>query len=186
MMRFMKSSGCILLSTIQYLAGVFIKLVLGIAAILALIVLVIYVTADSTKPEMVPRLDTLVATFNGYGISYYQDQDWCESVRVESAEYANSTASTCGVGDEKTPFDESGVALFAKAREAAKKAKIAPIRLSVESSQGNVSFAQIDLSCFLCYASYIYSPLEKYQPDAAEKASVTEMGGGWYYVSTGI
>ena len=186
MMRFMKSTAHILLCTIQYLASVLIKLVLGIAAILALIVVALYATADSTDPEMVPRLDTLVTAFNGYGISYYQDQDWCESVRVESAEYANSTASTCGVGDEKTPFDESGTALFAKAREAAKKAKIAPIRLSVESAQGRVSFAQIDLSCFLCYASYVYSPLAKYQPDEAEKAIVTEMGGGWYYVSTGI
>lgn len=186
MMRFIKSSGRILLCTIQYLAGVLIKLVLGIAAILALIVLVIYATADSTKPEMVPRLDALVTTFHGYGISYYQDQDWCESLLVESAEYANSTVSTCGVGDEKKPFDEPGLALFAKAREAAGEAKVAPIRLSVQSAQGHVSFAQIDLSCFLCYASYVYSPLAKYQPDAAEKASVTEMGGGWYYVTTGI
>ncbi|MBK5529171.1 hypothetical protein JFT91_13640 [Pseudomonas sp. TH08] len=186
MMRFIKSTAHVLLCTIQYLVSVLIKLVLGIAAILALIVLVIYAMADSTKPEMVPRLDALVTTFHGYGISYYQDQDWCESVRVESAEYANSTASTCGVGDEKTPFNGSGTALFAKAREAAKKAKIAPVRLSVQSAQGSVSFAQIDLSCFLCYASYVYSPLTKYQPDAAEKASVTEMGGGWYYVTTGI
>lgn len=186
MMRFIKSSGRMLLCATHYIATVLINLVLGVVAILALIVVVIYATADSTDPEMVPRLDTLITTIHGYGISHYQDQDWCESLLAETGEYANSTASTCGIGDEKKPFDKPGTELLTKARDAAKKVKIAPVRVSIRSAQGNVSFAEIDLSCFLCYASYVYSPLVTYQPDKAEKASVTEMGAGWYYVTTGI
>ncbi|VVP61315.1 hypothetical protein PS870_06313 [Pseudomonas fluorescens] len=186
MTRAMRSLGRILWETVKYLAGVLIKLVLGIAAIVTFVVVFIYATADSTSSDMVPRLNSLVAAANDYNVAYFQDQDWCEALLAEAGNYASSPASTCGDGDKAKPFDGHGNEIFTKIRDAAKKASITPIRISVRSEKGIVSFAQVDLSCFYCYASYIYSPQAAHQPDKAEKASVTDMSGGWYYVDTGI
>ncbi|TVT79593.1 hypothetical protein [Pseudomonas sp. H3(2019)] len=181
-----KSLGCILFYAIKQLAGALIKVVLCATALLICVVFFIYMTADSTNPQMVPLLTALVTTTNENRISYFQDQDWCESLLSEAGNYANSAVSTCGVGDETKPFDVQGTELFTKVRYAAKKAKLAPISISIRSEQGRVSFAQIDLPCFYCYAFYIYSPQEVYNPDKAEKALVTHMGGDWYYVTTSI
>ncbi|WKW30614.1 hypothetical protein KIH13_16980 [Pseudomonas viridiflava] len=182
----MRSLGHVLWETVKYLAEVLIKLVLGIAAIVIFGVVLIYATADSTSPDMVPRLNTLIATTNHYKVAYFQNQDWCEALLAETGSYANSPVSTCGDGDEAKPFDEHGSKIFTKIRDAAKKASITPITIIVLSEKGIVSFAKIDLSCFYCYASYIYSPQAAYQPPKAENASVTDMSGGWYYVDTGI
>ena len=92
--RSIRSLGFVILETVKYMAGVLIKLVLGIAAVLTFAVALIYVTADSTSSVMVPSLNTLVATGNNYNISYFQDQDWCESLLAETGSYASSTAST--------------------------------------------------------------------------------------------
>ncbi|MFJ7312888.1 hypothetical protein ACIQVE_08980 [Pseudomonas sp. NPDC098747] len=184
--RSMRSLCRVLWEVVKYLAGVLIKLVLGIAAIVSFVVVLIYVTADSTSSNMVPRLNTLVATAVDYKVAYFQDQDWCEALLAEVGNYATSPASTCGDGDKAKPFDGHGSEIFTKIKDAAKKASITPIRISVRSEKGIVSFAKVDLSCFYCYASYIYSPKTAYQPDKAEKASVTDMSGGWYYVDAGI
>lgn len=186
MMRFMRSLGHVLWETVKYLAEVLIKLVLGIAAILTFVMVLIYATADSRSSDMVPRLNTLIATTNGYKVTYFQDQDWCEALLAETRSYASSPASTCGDGEEAKPFDEHGSEIFTKIRDAVKKASITPIRISVRSERGIVSFAKVDLSCFYCNASYIYSPQAEYQPDKAQNASVTGMSGGWYYVDAGI
>lgn len=186
MTRSMRSLGRALWGTFTYLVGVLINLMLGVAALVTVLLVVLYATADSTSSDMVPRLNALVATANDHKVGYFQDQDWCEALLVDTGNYASSPASTCGDGDNAKPFDGHGNEIFAKVRAAAKKAGITPIRISVLSEKGTVSFAQIDLSCFYCYASYIYSPQAAYQPDKAEKASVTDMSGGWYYVDTGI
>ena len=186
MTRLLKALSRALWGTVKYLAQVLIKIVLGIAAIVTSVVVLIYATADSTSIDMVPRLNTLITRVNDYKVTYFQDQDWCEALLAEAGNYASSPASTCGDGDKAQPFDGQGSEIFTRIRDAANKASITPIIISVRSEGGIVSFAQVDLSCFYCYASYIYSPQAAYQPDKAEKASVTDMGGGWYYVNMGI
>lgn len=186
MTRSMESLGRVLWATVKYLTGVLINLVLVVVAIMTFVFVLIYAAADSTSSDMVPRLNTLIATSNDYKVAYFQDQDWCQALLAEVGNYASSHASTCGDGDKATPFDGHGNEIFTKIRDAAKKASITPIRISVRSDKGIVSFAQVDLSCFYCYASYIYSPQAAYQPDKAENASVTDMSGGWYYVDAGI
>lgn len=182
----LKSVGRTLIEAVGYLARVLLKLTLCVAALGVLIVVVIYATADSTSPGTAASLDALVATVHEHRISYYQHQDWCESVSSEAGNYANSDASTCGDSDQGAPFDARGTHLFNAVSEAADKAGLAPIRISLEAAQGRVSFAQVDVACLLCYASYVYSPGQVPEYDSAEHATVTPMSGHWYYVNKGI
>ncbi|MBK5512604.1 hypothetical protein [Pseudomonas sp. TH15] len=121
MTRSMRSLGRVLWGTFTYLVGVLIKLVLGVAAIVTVLLVVLYATADSTSSDMVPRLNALVATANDYKVVYFQDQDWCEALLVDTGNYASSPASTCGDGDNAKPFDGRGNEIFAKVRAAAKR-----------------------------------------------------------------
>lgn len=182
----LESVGRTLFKSMRYLARVLLKLTVGVAALGALVVVLIYLTSDSTSARTAAALDALVATVHEHRISYYQHQDWCESVSSEAGNYASSDISTCGDGDDGVPFDAEGTRLFNAVRETARKAGLAPIRISLEAEQGRVSFAQVDLSCLLCYASYVYSPGQVPTYDSAEHASVTPMSGHWYYVNKGI
>lgn len=184
-MRLIKSSIHVLFETIKYLTKTLIKLMIFLAALSALIAAIIYLTDDSTHPNMVPLLNFLITTTNENQVSYFQNQDWCESVFSESGNYATSEVSTCG-GGETIPFDEKGTRLFNTIKSAAKKAKISPISISLRSEHGSVSFARISLPCFLCYASYVYSPHKPYESEERKQPLVTDMTGGWYYETTGI
>lgn len=186
LIRYIKASSHLLLEIIRYLIGTLIKLIIFVTAISASIAALIYLTADSTHPKMVPLLNTLITTMNENRVSYFQNQDWCESVFSEKGNYANSEISTCG-GGETQPFDEKGTQLFNTVKSAARKANISPIRISLRSEHGSVSFAQISLPCLvLCYASYVYSPHKPYESEERKQPIVINMTGGWYYETTGI
>ncbi|MFJ2687730.1 MULTISPECIES: hypothetical protein [unclassified Pseudomonas] len=175
-----------MLETTRYLIGTLIKLMVFVAALSAFIVALVYLTDDSTSPKMVPLLNTLITTANEHRVSYFQNQDWCESLLSETGNYATSEISTCGGGETK-PFDAQGTQLFNTIRSAAKKAKISPIRISLKSEHGTVSFAQISLPCLLlCNAKYVYSPHKPYVSEERKPTTVTDMTGGWYYEIMGI
>lgn len=177
-----KVMGQILLEIMRAL----LKLSLFVAAVWVLIVLCIWITADSTNPGMSPLLTELVNTVNEHRITHYHNQDWCKSIESETGNYADKPSSTCGSDDENKPFDAHGTQLFTLVSDAAKKAQITPIRIDIQSEHGRVTFARINLSCFLCYASYIYSPQKPYVTQERKPTDVRDMTGDWYYENTGI
>lgn len=182
LVQIIKVLGHVLLEIIRAL----LKLILFVAAVLVLIVFCIWITADSTNPNMSPLLTELVTTVNEHRISYYHNQDWCKSIESETGNYADKPSSTCGSEGENKPFDAHGTQLFALVSYAAKKAQIAPIRIDIQSEHGSVTFARIHLSCFFCYASYIYSPQKPYVTQERKPTDVRNMTGDWYYENTGI
>lgn len=186
MQHCLKSAGSTLRATIGYLAKVVLKLTLWVAALGALVMVFIYATSDSTSPGTAASLDTLVSTAHENRVSYYQNQDWCQSISSAAGNYVSSDISTCGGGDKGVPFDAQGTHLFDTVSVAAEKAALAPIRISIEAQHGQVTYAQVDVACVLCYASYIYSPQRAYAPERAEHATVTAMPGHWYYVNSSL
>lgn len=158
-----------------------------IAVIAALIALKIYVA--NPDPAITRKsLDDLLVTLSHERVTQLRDQSWCRLLATPTVIYMNPSrprsSDDCRPPNATTvDFDQRGEDLFQTAQRAMSATNLDLITVAVHyDTTGAVSSADFAVANHLGHSWYSYAP--KSRVLSYPKATVTEIGGGWFFVET--